>query len=101
MGILYLKFILIISIFYYIRANGMVVYDYWKCLENFRGFFSYKAICKNQKLACFSSFKWRCRVQGAGEHKVEWDASNYSSGVYFYRIQMGKFTDVKKAVVVK
>ena len=37
----------------------------------------------------------------AGKHQVDFDAANLSSGVYFYRIQMGDFTDVKKLVVQK
>lgn len=37
----------------------------------------------------------------AGVYKAEWDASMYSSGVYFYRIQAGGFTDLKKMILVK
>ena len=37
----------------------------------------------------------------AGNYKVVWDASNYSSGVYFYRIEAGSFVDVKKLVLMK
>ena len=37
----------------------------------------------------------------AGSYNVEFDASNYSSGTYFYKIQAGDFTDVKKMVLVK
>jgi hypothetical protein len=36
-----------------------------------------------------------------GIYKVNFDASNYASGVYFYRITSGDFTDVKKMVVIK
>ena len=36
-----------------------------------------------------------------GKYSIKWDASAYASGVYFYRIQSGKFTDIKKMVVVK
>jgi hypothetical protein len=37
----------------------------------------------------------------AGSYEIEWNASNYASGVYFYRIQAGDFTDVKKMVLIK
>jgi hypothetical protein len=37
----------------------------------------------------------------AGEHKVEFNGSGLSSGVYFYRIQAGNFTDVKKFILLK
>jgi hypothetical protein len=32
---------------------------------------------------------------------VEWDASHYASGVYFYRATAGAFTDTKKMVLMK
>ena len=37
----------------------------------------------------------------AGSHTVEWDASSYSSGVYFYRISAEKFTETKKMMLLK
>ena len=36
-----------------------------------------------------------------GNYEVEFDASNLTSGVYFYRIQAGDFIDVKKMVLLK
>jgi flagellar hook assembly protein FlgD len=41
------------------------------------------------------------RRQEAGYHQVEWDASQYSSGIYYYRFTAGKFQDVKKMILVK
>jgi len=38
---------------------------------------------------------------GAGEHKVIFNAANYASGVYFYRISTGTFTQSKKMVLLK
>jgi len=37
----------------------------------------------------------------AGKYKVKFNASNLASGVYFYRIQSGKFTAVKKMLLLK
>lgn len=37
----------------------------------------------------------------AGRHQVVWDASGYSSGVYFYRIETGDFTDTKKMILLR
>lgn len=37
----------------------------------------------------------------AGYHEVTLDASDLASGLYFYRLTAGSFTDVKKLVVVK
>lgn len=37
----------------------------------------------------------------AGYHTINFDASNLSSGVYFYRFQAGQFADVKKMILLK
>lgn len=36
-----------------------------------------------------------------GEYRVSWDASALSSGVYFYRLTAGTFTDIKKLLLVR
>lgn len=36
-----------------------------------------------------------------GKYSVKWDASAYASGVYFFRLESGRFSDIKKMVVVK
>jgi hypothetical protein len=37
----------------------------------------------------------------AGEYEVSWDASKYPSGVYFYKLISGNYTDTKKMVLIK
>ena len=37
----------------------------------------------------------------AGTHRVTWDASSQSSGVYLYRIEAGTYTDTKKMLLLK
>ena len=37
----------------------------------------------------------------AGVYEANIDASNLSSGVYFYKLQAGNFTDTKKMVLIK
>jgi hypothetical protein len=44
--------------------------------------------------------------EGRGEvgwyvYEAEWNASNYASGVYFYRIQAGDFVASKKLLLLK
>jgi hypothetical protein len=41
------------------------------------------------------------KEQQAGNYEVEFDGSNLSSGVYYYVLQNGDFTQVKKMVLVK
>jgi hypothetical protein len=39
--------------------------------------------------------------KNAGSYIVEFNASNLSSGLYYYRLTSGEFTDIKKMMVVK
>ena len=36
-----------------------------------------------------------------GSYEVEWDASQFTPGVYFYSLQSGRFKDVKKLILMK
>ncbi len=38
---------------------------------------------------------------GAGRHSAIWDASDVSSGIYFYKIQAGEFTETQKMLLIK
>jgi len=40
-------------------------------------------------------------TRAAGEHVVEWDAGRLPSGVYFYRMQTGDKTIVRRATLLK
>ena len=37
----------------------------------------------------------------AGKYEVKFDASKFSSGIYFYRIQAGNFVGTKKMLMIK
>jgi hypothetical protein len=39
--------------------------------------------------------------KSAGRYKVEFDARNLSSEVYFYHLQAGSFTETKKLVLLR
>jgi hypothetical protein len=36
-----------------------------------------------------------------GTYETEWDAANYSSGVYYYKLIVGNYTETKKMVLIK
>ena len=40
-------------------------------------------------------------VKNAGRYSVDFDASDLSSGIYFYRVSVNDFNDVKKMILVK
>jgi hypothetical protein len=40
-------------------------------------------------------------VKSAGSYAVDFNASEYSSGVYFYRLESNGFTDIKRMVLIK
>jgi hypothetical protein len=37
----------------------------------------------------------------AGNHSVAWDAGDLTSGIYFYRISAGQFSDTRKMILIK
>jgi len=39
--------------------------------------------------------------KNSGTYEVNFDASQLSSGAYFYRIEAGEFTDTKRMLLVK
>jgi len=49
-----------------------------------------------QKVAILVSEK-----QSAGYYQVEWDATGFSSGVYFYHLQTNNFSQILKMILVK
>jgi len=40
-------------------------------------------------------------MRDAAQYEVSWDASNVASGLYFYKLEAGDFSSVKKMVLVK
>jgi hypothetical protein len=39
-------------------------------------------------------------LRSPGYYKVQWNASNVTSGIYFYRLQAGEFVETKKMVLL-
>jgi hypothetical protein len=37
----------------------------------------------------------------AGNYKQQWNANRMPSGIYFYRLQSGSFTETKKLILLK
>jgi hypothetical protein len=40
-------------------------------------------------------------VEEAGFRSIEWNADNFATGIYFYRLTAGTFTEVKKMMVLR
>ncbi|MEO8209053.1 MAG: T9SS type A sorting domain-containing protein [bacterium] len=41
------------------------------------------------------------KKQNAGSYSVEFEGSNFASGIYFYKLIVGNFTDVKRMMLIK
>jgi hypothetical protein len=39
--------------------------------------------------------------QTAGSYEIEFNASDFPSGIYFYQLSAGKFVDTKKMILLK
>jgi len=39
--------------------------------------------------------------QAEGNYQVEWDASGFASGIYFYMLQAGEFRDIRKMIYLQ
>lgn len=40
-------------------------------------------------------------IRPVGIYKIEFDGTNFASGVYFYRIEAGDFVQTKRMVLIK
>ncbi|MCH7818759.1 MAG: T9SS type A sorting domain-containing protein [Candidatus Marinimicrobia bacterium] len=46
-------------------------------------------------------FRFVNGIQSAGEYNISWNASNFASGIYFYRLQAGDFVQIRKMLLLK
>jgi len=40
-------------------------------------------------------------IKSAGSHSIKWNATNYSSGIYFYKLESDNFVQVRKMVLLR
>ena len=40
-------------------------------------------------------------VKSAGTHNITWNAKNYASGIYFYKLEADNFVQVRKMILMK
>ncbi len=45
--------------------------------------------------------QWVNKSQAPGSYEVEFNASNLTSGMYFYKLEVGDFTEMKKMILIK
>jgi hypothetical protein len=73
--------------------NPTTVINYELSIANYTELNIYNLL--GQRIATLVSEK-----QAAGKHQVEWNASGFASGVYFYSLHSGDFKDVKKMILL-
>ncbi|MFH1040411.1 MAG: T9SS type A sorting domain-containing protein [bacterium] len=41
------------------------------------------------------------KLRQAGKHNVTFNAANFSSGIYFYKITSGNYSQIKKMILLR
>jgi flagellar hook assembly protein FlgD len=41
------------------------------------------------------------KKQPAGSYQVQWDATGFATGVYYYKIEAGEYLKVKKMILIR
>jgi sugar lactone lactonase YvrE len=95
-----------------INSHGLIVKDFNLC-QNYPNPFNPSTIIsfdiiktENVKVSVFNVngsevgviFKGRI---SSGSYKFKWDGTNYSSGVYLYKLETDNFSETKKMILVK
>jgi endo-1,4-beta-xylanase len=60
---------------------------------------SVKVVIYNLVGSVIDEYNWN--NLNVGTHEIRFNGSNYSSGIYFYKIKAGTFIDVKKMMLIK
>ncbi|MCY7361067.1 MAG: T9SS type A sorting domain-containing protein, partial [Ignavibacteria bacterium] len=68
--------------------------------------FSVKRETSNVKLIIYNSSGKEVKVlvnenKSAGSYSVNWNASDFPSGIYYYTIKSGNYSDTKKMILLK
>jgi hypothetical protein len=74
--------------------NPKTIINYALRITNYVDLSVYNLI--GQKVATLVSEK-----QPAGVYNVEWNASEFATGIYYYQIITGEFRDVKKMILIR
>jgi len=74
--------------------NPVTMINYQLPITNYVDLSIYNML--GQKVATLVSEK-----QPAGTYRVHWNATGYSSGIYYYTLNAGEFRDVKKMILIK
>ena len=96
-----------------IENSGSIIPDEYSLSQNYPNPFNPATVIdyqlpktSNVKLSIFDALGQKVEIlvnesQNAGNHKIEWNALNFPSGVYFYKIEAGTFVSNKKMILVK
>jgi hypothetical protein len=74
--------------------NPRTIINYELPITNYVDFSIYNSL--GQKVVTLASEK-----QNAGSHQLEWDATGFASGLYYYQLRADDFVDVKKMILLR
>ncbi len=96
-----------------IENGGSIIPDEYSLSQNYPNPFNPSTVINYQlpvasyvKLSIFDVLGQNVSIivnksQNAGNHNIEWNAANYPSGVYFYQIEAGSFSSIRKMILIK
>jgi len=102
-----------ISGFVAVENSGTMTPDKFSLSQNYPNPFNPSTVINYQlptsssvKISIFDALGREVNIlvneqKNAGNHNVEWNAENYPSGVYFFRLEAGSFVSDKKMILIR
>jgi hypothetical protein len=96
-----------------IEENSVLIPDRFRLRQNFPNPFNPSTkiqfdlpFAENVRLEIYNILGQRVSIllserKQAGRHTLEWNASEFASGIYYYYVRAGEFYDIKKMILIR